>query len=117
MNPKQQLESADLEKRSKDLDLRERLIEDKERLLDTTAKTEKERKKWNELTPASQAGVLCNDPEFLEFMRAQTTEEAIQTLYGRCQVTSRAELSTNSRASREWASMVNDFRIWQQARP
>lgn len=76
-----------------------------------------EKKRWNDLTPQAQAGILCADPEFQNFLDASDESNAAGIIYQLCNIVSRSELSTNSRAAREWSSLVNDFRVWQQARP
>lgn len=76
----------------------------------------KEKKHWNELTPATQSGILCADLEFQEFLGVKTTEAAITDLYRRFEISSRSEISTNSRVAREWSSLVDEFRIFQKAK-
>lgn len=85
--------------------------------IQTPEKKPTEKKRWNDLTPQAQAGILCNDPEFWVFLLVDDAPQTIAKIYDRCKISSRAELSTNSRAAREWSSLVNDFRVWQQARP
>ena len=81
-----------------------------------TKEDEKKKKLWNELTPQAQAGILCNDPEFIEYLGAKDAEEAALSVRERCKVASRAELSTNSRAAREWLQIESGYRVWQAAR-
>lgn len=74
----------------------------------------KQRKTWNEMTPAAQAGVRCGEPAFWEFLRVKSKEEAEIEVRKRCEVQSRTEFSSNPRAAAAWETLDNDFYNYQR---
>jgi hypothetical protein len=77
---------------------------------------------WRELQPAAQAGIRCNDPVFIAYMREnydslmQTTPEgAAEAIRDFCCVESRSELGTNHKARVLWHSLDEQFQAWKLA--
>jgi len=75
-----------------------------------------DKKRWADLAPAQQAGILCADTDFQEYLNRRDEPEAIKDIHWRCGIKSRKELASNQEARSQWNSIVTDFRIWQQAR-
>lgn len=78
-------------------------------------------KSWHEMTPAQQAGLLCNDPAFANFLRgafpALWTGAADCAVIVRklCQVNSRSELNLDNEAAMKWRGLVSDYRAWMRS--
>ena len=71
--------------------------------------TPKERRKWNELTPTTQAAIRCEEPGFQRFLNASDASGAADEVRKRCEVQSRTELSTNARASAAWERLDSEY--------
>lgn len=69
----------------------------------------KERRQWNELPPASQAGIRCAELGFRRFLGVETEDAAANEVRRRCEVQSRSELSTNERASAAWEMLDSEY--------
>jgi len=69
----------------------------------------KERRKWNELTPTTQAAIRCEEPGFQRFLNASDATGAADEVRKRCEVQSRTELSTNARASAAWERLDSEY--------
>lgn len=72
-------------------------------------------RKWEELPPAQQAGILCGDPDFWRYMGAENEEECTAEVRERFGVASRAELNQEPQAS-VWRNTAEDFRVWLRYR-
>jgi hypothetical protein len=82
-------------------------------------------RRFYEMTPAEQAGILCKDPEFTEFLQttapykdvepffAYTTEDQVRHI---CGVQSRADIKEGTEAHRQWRVILERFRRWQDER-
>jgi hypothetical protein len=79
-----------------------------------------------DLTPAQQAGIVCKDPEFAEFLRSAKPyssydlddvgwqpEDLVRDC---CGVKSRADIKEGTEAHRQWRIILNRFREWQDER-
>lgn len=75
------------------------------------------RRTWGELSPAQQAGLLCGDPMFQQFLyeRGETTtpdkDEAAEAVRVICSVMSRKEITPQNSW---WRDLVADYRNWQR---
>lgn len=86
---------------------------------DTEAPRETARRKFDELPPSQQAGILANDPEFAKFMTfylgdvtpVEVGEQLAAVIRLRCGVASRVEF--DDRASPKWLSLLGHYRNWQ----
>lgn len=74
----------------------------------------KQRKSWNELTPAVQAALKCADPEFQAFLNVDGEEAAAVKVRERCEVQSRRELTQSPRAAAAWETLCADFFAYQR---
>lgn len=68
-----------------------------------------EPRKWREVPPSAQAGMLASDPEFQAWVGAATEQEAAAYIRNRCGITSRSELNTNPLALQVWQAMSRAF--------
>lgn len=72
---------------------------------------------WGDLSPAQQAGLLCGDPMFQQFLCGLGNashpgrDEAAEAVRRICRVRSRAEITTDNI---EWRNLVADFRAWER---
>lgn len=78
------------------------------------AKDEKPRKSWNELSRSQQAGILCADPKFRDWLvegRAECSEQdAVTIVRQHCCVESRSQLDQYPMAGGVWDRMVARYR-------
>jgi hypothetical protein len=77
-----------------------------------------EPRRFAELTPAEQSGILCREPEFAEFLRHECQregrpEEAVRYI---CGVRSRSEIAVDTPAGRNWDFLLQNYRRWQDER-
>lgn len=85
-----------------------------------------EGRQWQSLRPSQQAGILCADTEFQEWIvphakwgSGPTGPDSygegyvVDLVRDRCGIGSRAELDTNQQAAAIWNEIVADFR-WHQ---
>jgi hypothetical protein len=79
------------------------------------------RKAWGDMSPAQQAGLLCGDPLFQQFLfqRCNITkpdkDEAAAAVREICGVKSRSEIGSLGAAGAKWRDLVADFRVWERA--
>jgi len=75
------------------------------------------RKSWHEMTPAQQAGILCDDPAFRKFLGETYPEQdgftATGIIYNICGIKSRTEIIPGSKANNIWREITSDYRMWQ----
>lgn len=74
------------------------------------------KRSWHEMTPAQQAGVLCNDATFSQFIyvrfpayRMLRTVDAVRQW---CKVESRKNIIPDTEAAERWRKLVSDYRAW-----
>jgi hypothetical protein len=73
---------------------------------------------WGDMSPSQQAGLLCGDPRFHQFLFERCNiskpdkDEAAAAVREICGVTSRAAISIDNIA---WRDLVADFRVWERA--
>lgn len=76
--------------------------------------------KFNDLPPAQQAGIICNDPRFQKFaamrsgfpnqqFNATAAAEYLRTI---CQIASRSQLNSSSPAQSRLQSLRTEFDAW-----
>jgi hypothetical protein len=75
---------------------------------------------WRDLDPTTQAGMHCNDPVFVAFLREKYTRDwsesgldAAECVRLICGVTSRKELNTNHKARVIWHQIDTQFQAWR----
>lgn len=81
-----------------------------------------EKRPWNELAPAQQAGILCGEPAFWTFLNEKydhmlpdvrdATRAAI-VVREICGVTSRRDIATDTRARGAFYSLNEQYRAWK----
>lgn len=78
------------------------------------------RQTFENMDPAQQAGILCNDPRFQQFaasrcgMRGQqfSASAAAQYLRDCCQIDSRKQLTTSNAAQQKFQTLRTEFDAW-----
>jgi hypothetical protein len=81
---------------------------------------------WDSLSPVQQAGILCNNPRFHQFLEAHghpmgNTERPVERAAAHvrliCGVKSRAHLvaEIDPSALRKWRDLSAKFHVWNQA--
>ncbi|SDW77435.1 hypothetical protein [Roseicitreum antarcticum] len=86
----------------------------------TRAAARNPRPRLDDLAPAIQAGILCNDARFQRFAAHScgveehdfTPSAAAQFLRMHCEITSRRDLNTDPAATRKLASLRTAFDAW-----
>lgn len=67
-----------------------------------------------------QAGMVCRDPKFWEFLHEQgmlfekTEQAAAEALCGYCDILSRSELKGNFQAKQIFTDFMEEFKAWKQ---
>ncbi len=78
----------------------------------------KPKQAFKDMSLTAQAGIRCNDPRFVEFLRTKwpralaagdTPADIVRDL---CGVKSRTELSENHQAANVWRKLNSDFESW-----
>lgn len=82
---------------------------------------------WHEMSPAQQAGMLCNEVSFVNFLKQnyreefnQTTgpanqfERAAQVVRDWCGVVSRRHIQDDDQSGTNWRLMVSDYRAYMR---
>lgn len=80
-----------------------------------TRAPDKPRRRMAELSRAQQAGILCNEPKFLQFHGYIDAEEMARYVRFSCGVSSRAELDSNQAAGEVWDAMRTEYDAWRGA--
>lgn len=73
-------------------------------------KPAKRKRNWEELPPASQAGIRCGEEAFQKYLGTSNEDEATQYVYTHCGIQSRVELSTNADAAAKWRALDSEYR-------
>jgi hypothetical protein len=74
---------------------------------------------WRDMLPTQQAGIRCDDPMFVAFLKEQhaddwhETNDAADFVRGFCGVASRSELVTNHKARVRWHQLDEQFQAWK----
>ena len=71
---------------------------------------------WRDKPPAAQAGIRCNDPEFIAFLREtrpddwhESMQDSVECVRIICGVASRKDLATDHRARVIWHQLDEQF--------
>ena len=75
---------------------------------------------FNQMPPAKQAGILCNDPQFQQFAAIRSglpdtkfcASASAQYLRETCKIDSRRELNTDAAAQSKFAALRTTFDAW-----
>jgi len=78
------------------------------------------RQRFDDMNPAQQAGILCNDPRFQRFAATRcgmhgeqfSTTAAAQYLRDCCQIDSRKQLTTSEAAQQKLQILRTEFDAW-----
>ena len=80
----------------------------------------KERRKFAELGPSQQAGIICNEPAFWKYLKEERdwvpcgdAGNAAYFVRDFCQVKSRSELATNESAKLKWSLLASSYLAWR----
>lgn len=74
---------------------------------------------WRDIQPAQQAGIRCEDPVFVAFLKEQRpddwheTQDAAECVRLICNVASRSELTTSHKARMIWHLLDQEFDAWK----
>ncbi len=82
--------------------------------------THKPRQRFEDMSPAQQAGMLCNDPRFQKFAAVRcgmrdwqfNSNAAAKYLRDCCQIDSRKQLTTNAKARQKFQELRTEFDAW-----
>ena len=80
------------------------------RIQSGTVAVEPERKQWDDLSLAQQAGILCGDKQFQNWGGFMNAEHAAEWLRDRCMILSRADLDKNPDAARTFREINSTYR-------
>ena len=78
------------------------------------------RQRFDDMDPAQQAGILCNDPRFQRFAASRygmqgeqfSPSAAAQYLRDCCQIDSRKQLTTSEAAQQKFQILRTEFDAW-----
>jgi hypothetical protein len=78
-------------------------------------------RRFDDLSPAEQAGILCKEEGFAEFLRTtspyrQSEKGPEETVRLYCGVDSRADIKEGTYAGAKWDYMLHKYRRWQDER-
>lgn len=88
---------------------------------DGSASASRHKQSWHDMSPAQQAGLLCGDPLFQQFLfemhgcPEKTSSDAAEHVRIHCGVASRREINNEDRSGRLWRDLVADFRVFERA--
>jgi hypothetical protein len=83
------------------------------------AGAKREKMDWRDMQPAAQAGIRCEDPVFIAFLKDtyaaywMNYEDAAAAVRDICEVHSRSELGTNHKARVLWKQLDDQFQAWK----
>jgi len=84
------------------------------------ARAPKQKREWRDMTPATQAGIRCNEPAFAAFLKEQRADDwheaqndpaACVRLI--CGVSSRAYIEKDQRSRVIWKQLDDQFQAWK----
>jgi hypothetical protein len=83
-------------------------------------------RRFNDLSPAEQAGIICKEEEFREFLRTTVPYKAVASfskgwqpedlVRDACGVTSRTYIREDNEAGRQWRIILERYRRWLDER-
>ena len=71
-----------------------------------------DRRRFEDLSRAQQAGILCGEDHFRQFIGVDTADDAKRWIYLNCEVRSRSEI--DAKASQKWDNIVSEYRLWER---
>ena len=83
------------------------------------AGAKRDKRDWSDLQPQQQAGIRCNEPTFIAFLKeerpddwheAQDAAECVRLI---CGVSSRVELGINPNAGIAWSKLERQYQAWR----
>lgn len=83
------------------------------------AGAKRDKRDWSDLQPQQQAGIRCNEPTFVAFLKeersddwheAQDAAECVRLI---CGVESRVELGINPNAGVTWSKLESQYQAWR----
>lgn len=83
------------------------------------AGAKRDKRDWSDLQPQQQAGIRCNEPTFVAFLKeerpddwheAQDAAECVRMI---CGVDSRIELGINPNAGIAWSRLESQYQAWK----
>lgn len=86
-------------------------------------KPHQERRRYESLRSAMQAGIRCNEPAFWRFLNdeicdfhaADSEEDAAGVVRGYCGVSSRSALNLDPKAAAKWQELDARYMLWLRA--
>ena len=80
-----------------------------------------EKRRFNDLPVAQQAGMLCNENAFRQFVGARTIKSGVtvsssaaaEYLRNFCEISSRRELNTNQPAQSKFQTLRTEYDAWR----
>lgn len=79
------------------------------------AKPAKERRRWDELSPATQAGIRCNEGSFQQFVKTFGDDSPEGLVRRYCYVDSRANITRGGVSGDRWAELESRYQSWLKA--
>jgi hypothetical protein len=73
-------------------------------------KPERPKRSWGSMSPAEQAGVLCMDRRFQDWLGVAFADDAAEYVRNHCAVDSRADISKDPKSVAKWHDLVNRYR-------
>lgn len=67
---------------------------------------------WINIPYTQQAGIRCNDPEFMHWIGATTASEAADRVRAHCKVGSRKHLVRGTQAGEQWAALDVSYQAY-----
>lgn len=86
----------------------------------TANRPEKAKLDWRDVQPAAQAGIRCNEPTFIAFLKEnhdvawRETADSAECVRMICGVNSRVQLGTNHSARVIWHQLDSEYQAWLQ---
>ena len=78
------------------------------------AEPEKGSRKWEDLAPATQAAIRCQQRDFRKFLGAVDGAEVAERVRAQCGVNSRGDLNTEPEAAARWRTLDDQFQKSQK---
>jgi hypothetical protein len=90
------------------------------RLQNPPQQPEKQKRSWDELPPAQQAAMRCQEPSFWQYMKernpsfkiAENADEAAKQVRMFFGIDSRSELSANPACAAKWREIDSEYQHW-----
>jgi len=82
------------------------------------ADARKHRRTWDQLTPAQQAGIRCNEEAFIRFLTftlKRGIDDPAMAVRDYCGVESRAHIVSGTKAEQRWNLLESSYQAWLHA--